>query len=90
MTRDDRSSEPHRGVVGKHKDRTDDPLKHMENFGKALNNALAEAKANFFPEQEVSEADAQPFDVTVTFEAKCRAWNPGVIDEYRAIITQNP
>jgi hypothetical protein len=26
----------------------------------------------------------------VTFEAVCRAWNPGVIDEYRAILTENP
>jgi hypothetical protein len=84
------TSGPHRGVVGTHRERTDDPLEHMRNFGRALNNALAEAKANFFPDQEVSEADAVPFGVTVTFEAVCRAWNPGAIDEYRAIITQNP
>lgn len=87
---EDRTSEPHRGVVGKHHARTDDPLEHMRNFGIALNSALADAKMTFFPDREVSESDAEPFDVTVTFEAKCRAWNPGVIDEYRAIITQNP
>jgi hypothetical protein len=81
---------PHRGVVGQHRGRTDDPLEHMRNFGIALENALAEAKQSFFPDREVSEADAEPFGVTVTFEAVCRAWNPGVIDEYRAIITQNP
>jgi hypothetical protein len=81
---------PHPGVVGKHVGRTDDPLEHMRNFGIALDNALKEAKQTFFPDKETTEADAEPFGVTVTFEAICRAWNPGVIDEYRAILTQNP
>jgi hypothetical protein len=90
MTQDDERSGPHRGVVGKHKGKTDDPFEHMRNFGIALNNALAEAKENFFPDKDVSEADAVPFGVEVRFEAVCRAWNPGVIDEYIAIISQNP
>jgi hypothetical protein len=89
MTQDDKGG-PHRGVVGRHLGRTDDPLEHLRNFGIALNNALAEAKQNFFPDKDVSEDTAEQFGVTVTFEAVCRAWNPGVIDEYIAIITQNP
>ena len=81
---------PHRGVVGKHVARTTDPLEHMRNFGIALENALAQAKESFFPDKDMTEADAQEFGVTVTFEADCRAWNQGVIDEYRAILTENP
>lgn len=90
MTQDDSTSGPHRGVVGVHRERADDPLEHMRNFGKALNKALDEAKETFFPDRQMTEADAEPFGVTVTFEAVCRAWNPGVIDEYRAILTENP
>jgi hypothetical protein len=81
---------PHHGAVGKHQGQTDDPLEHMRGFGIALNNALAQAKANFFPDKDVTEDTAEPFGVEVKFEAVCRAWNPGVIDEYIAIITQNP
>jgi hypothetical protein len=90
MTQDNSKSGPHRGVVGVHQGRVDDPLEHMRNFGKALNKALEEAKMTFFPDKDVTEATAEPFGVTVTFEAVCRAWNPGVIDEYRAILTENP
>jgi hypothetical protein len=79
-----------RGGVGKHRkgDPTSDAaLEHMLGFGQALENALKDAAATFYPDEQISSP--RPFDVTVTFEATGNIRNPGVIDEYKAILTNH-
>jgi hypothetical protein len=80
-----------RAVVGKHKKgaRTSQKAQvHALGFGQALENALAGAKDILYPDNKaLTKTNPARADVTVTFEATVSVWNPGVIDEYRAIIT---
>ncbi len=83
-------SEERRAVVGLHKKgaRTSRQAEvHALGFGQALENALAGAKDILYPDEKTTRSNPKTFDVTVTFEATASVWNPGVIDEYRAVVT---
>ena len=88
------TSEKRRAIVGLHKKgaRTSRNAEvHAKAFGQALEDALKGAKDVFYPDDKTLTKSAPgKIDVTVTFEATASIWNPGVIDEYRAIITEVP
>ena len=88
------TSEKRRAVVGLHKKgaRTSPNAKvHAEGFGQALEDALKGAKDVFYADDDtLTKSKPGTVNVTVTFEATASIWNPGVIDEYRAIITEIP
>jgi hypothetical protein len=83
-----------RAVVGTHKKGARISRRkaegHALGFGQALENALDDACRVFYPRAKISAQNPRKIDVTVTFEATASVWNPGVIDEYRAIITEVP
>jgi hypothetical protein len=87
-------SEKRRAVVGLHKKgaRTSGNAEvHARGFGQALENALKGAKDVFYPDDKtLTKSKPATIDITVTFEATASVWNPGAIDEYRAIITEVP
>jgi hypothetical protein len=84
-------SEERRAVVGLHQKgaRTSPNANvHARGFGQALENALKGAKDVFYPDDKtLTRSKPATIDITVTFEATASVWNPGVIDQYRAIIT---
>jgi hypothetical protein len=84
-------SQERRAVVGKHKKgaRTSGKAEvHARGFGQAVENALAGAKDILYPTGKAfTKENPARIDVTVTFEATVSVWNPGVIDEYRAVVT---
>ena len=84
-------SEERRAVVGLHKKgaRTSRNAEvHARGFVQALENALNGAKGVFYPDDKaLTRSTPATIDVTVTFEATASVWNPGVIDEYRAVVT---
>lgn len=63
---------------------------HAVGFGQALENAVLNATETFYPGRRISPRNPREIKVTVTFEATAKVHNPGVIDEYRAIITEVP
>ena len=64
------------------------PEEVRRTFGYAL--SLAQNGMRHPDTKQLTSFKPATIEITVTFEATASVWNPGVIDEYRAIITEVP